>query len=323
MNRPLDSTMGNVNVRTRQIATTSGSKGAMTKALAKSHYKSNQRLRAIKEKVFYSLISLATASALVLLCVLLYRVFQQGIDWLSPHFLENYPSRFPHKAGIKSAIWGSIWIGGITLISSTIFGIGAAIYLEELAPKNRLNKFLEVNISTLAGVPSIIYGMLGLAVFVRFLQLERSVITGALTLSLLVMPIIIIASREAIRTVPKSVRLGAYALGATRWQVVRHHVIPSALPGIMTGVILAMARAIGEAAPLIMIGALTFIAFTPESIFDPFTALPIQIFNWTSRPQEEFHGLAAAGIIVLLGFLLLCNSLAIVLRLKWKGGKRP
>lgn len=270
------------------------------------------------EKIFVGLMTLATASAVLLLGVLLIEVFRQGGAWLDWEFLTSFPSRFPEKAGIKSAIWGSIWLGSLTLFFSVLFGVGAAVYLEEMAKKNRINKFVEVNIATLAGVPSIIYGILGLTVFVRFLGFERSVLAGALTLSLLIMPVIIIASREALKSVPQTIREGAFALGATRWQVVRDHVLPSAIPGILTGVILAMARAVGEAAPLIMIGALTYIAFTPESLFDPFTALPIQIFNWASRPQQEFHELAAAGIIVLLGFLFLCNSVAIIMRLKWR-----
>lgn len=302
---------------TRDLITTS-----KTQDLNKSLTSRHDRRRMIKGHVFKFLVTMSTVSALLVLLILLTRVYAQGANWLSWDFLNSFPSRFPEKAGIKSALWGSLWLGLLTLNFSMIFGIGTAVYLEELAPKGRLNKILEVNIATLAGVPSIIYGMLGLAVFVRFFALERSLISGALTLSLLIMPVIIIATREALKNVPKSIRLGAFALGATRWQTVRHHVLPAATPGIMTGVILAMARAIGEAAPLIMIGALTFIAFTPESVFDPFTALPIQIFNWTSRPQEEFHGLAAAGILVLLGFLFIFNSIAIILRLKWRGENR-
>jgi phosphate transport system permease protein len=199
-------------------------------------------------------------------------------------------------------------------------GVLAAIYLEEYAPKNRFTAFIEVNIANLAGVPSIVYGILGLAVFVRFMGLERSVLAGAMTMSLLVMPVIIIAAKEAIRAVPSSLRQAAFAVGATRWQVVRHHVLPSAIPGILTGVILALSRAIGETAPLIMIGALTYVAFVPEGPLDEFTALPIQIFNWTARPQETFHELAAGGIIVLLAILLLMNATAVYIR--YRGSKR-
>jgi phosphate transport system permease protein len=285
---------------------------------AQALFQPRHNTRQFKEKFFIGLMLIATAASLAMLAILLIRVGMQGYQWLDWDFLNSFPSRFPERAGIKSAIWGSIWLGSLTLFFSVIFGVGAAVYLEELAPKGRLNRILEINIATLAGVPSIIYGMLGLAVFVRFFNFDRSILSGALTLSLLIMPVIIIAAREALKAVPQSTREGAFALGASRWQTVRDHVLPSALPGILTGVILAMARAVGEAAPLIMIGALSFIAFTPEHIFDSFTALPIQIFNWTSRPQEEFHELAAAGIIVLLAFLFVCNSIAIILRLKWR-----
>ena len=198
-------------------------------------------------------------------------------------------------------------------------GVLAAIYLEEYAKPGKVTRFIELNIANLAGVPSIVYGILGLALFVRFFHLERSVVAGALTMSLLILPVIIIASKESIKAVPQSLRQAAYAVGATPWQVIRHHVLPSALPGVLTGVILALSRAIGETAPLIMIGALTYIAFIPEGPMDEFTALPIQIFNWTARPQLEFHELASAGIIVLLGVLLIMNSVAVYIRIR--GGR--
>ena len=188
------------------------------------------------------------------------------------------------------------------------------MYLEEYGSKSKINRLIEINISNLAGVPSIVYGILGLAIFVRFFNLDRSVLAGSFTMSLLILPVIIIAAREAIRAVPNSIRLGAYALGATKLQTIVHHVLPIATPGILTGIILAMSRAIGETAPLIMIGALTYVAFVPETIMDPFTTLPIQIFNWASRPQAEFHEVAAAGIIVLLTVLILMNGFAILLR---------
>ena len=195
-------------------------------------------------------------------------------------------------------------------------GVATAIYIEEFGGKGKLVKIIDINISNLAGVPSIVYGIIGLTLFVRGLQLERSLISGALTMSLLILPVIIIASREAIRTVPDSIRHAAIALGATQWQTVWSHVLPASFPGILTGVILGLSRAIGETAPLIMIGALTYVAFVPEGPMDSFTALPIQIFNWVSRPQEEFHELAAAAIIVLLVVLLSMNSLAIFIRHK-------
>lgn len=253
---------------------------------------------------------------------MLWDAWDKGADWLSIKFLTSFPSRFPEEAGIKSALMGSIWLMVLTAIMSIPMGIGSAVYLEEYARKSILTKLIELNISNLAGVPSIVYGILGLALFVRGLNMERSLISGALTLTLLILPIIIISSREAIRAVPSSIRDASYALGATKWQTIRYHVLPAAIPGILTGNILALSRAIGEAAPLLMIGALTFIAFTPESIFDPFTALPIQIFNWASRPQAEFQYLAAAAILVLLALLLTMNAAAIIIRNKYQKNLR-
>ena len=256
----------------------------------------------------------STMAAVILLVVLLFRVSQDGLPWLDWQFVTSFPSRFPYKAGIKSGLWGSLWVISFTAMIAMPVGVGAAIYLEEFAKKGRFATIVDINIANLAGVPSIVYGLLGLALFVRGLKLDRSVISGALTLSLLILPIIIIASREALRAVPQSVRHAALALGATRWQAVRAHVLPSAMPGILTGAILALSRAIGETAPLIMIGALTYVAFTPEGPLDAFTTMPIQIFNWSSRPQEEFHELAAAGIIVLLMLLLTMNAVAVAIR---------
>lgn len=265
-------------------------------------------------ETFRRLFMAMTILACLFLGILLVQIFVRGMGWLDWQFLNSFPSRFPAKAGIKSALWGTLWMIGFTALFSIPIGVGAAIYLEEYARKGKINSFIQINIANLAGVPSIVYGILGLAIFVRGMALGRSVISGSLTMSLLILPIIIIASREALRAVPSSIRHAAFAVGATRWQTVRHHVLPSALPGILTGVILALSRAIGETAPLIMIGALTYVAFVPESPMDPFTALPIQIFNWASRPQADFHSLAAAGIIVLLGVLLTMNAAAIALR---------
>lgn len=270
--------------------------------------------RQLNARLFRSFCTGMTMACVILLAVLLVHVCREGLAWLDWDFITSFPSRFPQKAGIKSALVGSLWLIGLTAVVAIPLGVAAAIYLEECAPKNRLTTLIEINIANLAGVPSIIYGILGLALFVRGLGFGRSVLAGALTMSLLILPIIIIASREAIRTVPDSIRQGAFALGATRWKVVRDHVLPGALPGILTGLILAFSRAIGETAPLIMIGALTYVAFTPESVMDEFTALPIQIFNWASRPQAEFHELAAAGIIVLLVVLLLMNAAALYIR---------
>jgi phosphate transport system permease protein len=254
----------------------------------------------------------------VALAVLLFDVLRDGLAWLDWQFITSFPSRFAERAGVKAALAGSVWLIGLTALFSFPIGVATAIYLEEYAPQNRLTRIIQLNIANLAGVPSIIYGLLGLAVFVRALALERSVLSGALTMTLLILPTIIIAAQEAIRAVPSSLRQASFALGATRWQTVWHHVLPVALPGILTGTILALSRAIGEAAPLITIGALTFIAFTPQSPGDPFTVLPIQIFNWVSRPQDEFHGIAAAGILVLLIVLLSMNAVAIFLRNRYQ-----
>jgi phosphate transport system permease protein len=219
---------------------------------------------------------------------------------------------------VKSAFWGTLWLMGLTAIFCIPIGIGAAIWLEEYAGRGILVRVIQTNIANLAGVPSIVYGILGLAVFVRALQLERSIIAGALTMTLLVLPIVIISAQEALRAVPPSIREGSLALGATRWQTIRSQVLPAAVPGMMTGIILALSRAIGETAPLIMIGALTYIAFTPASLNDPFTVLPIQIFNWVSDSRTAFHDLAAGAIIVLLVILLSMNALAVFLRARYR-----
>ena len=268
------------------------------------------------DKAFRALCWLMAWTSVVLLGILLFDVIKQGHSWVDWQFLQSFSSRFAEKAGIKAALAGSLWLVGLTALFSIPVGIASAVYLEEYAPKNRLSRFIEVNIANLAGVPSIVYGMLGLTIFVRWISLGRSLVAGALTLSLLILPVIIIAAREAIRAVPPSLRHGSYALGTTRWQTVRHHVLPVALPGIVTGVILALSRAIGETAPLVVVGALTYVAFTPEGPMDDFTALPIQIFNWASRPQAEFHELAAGGIIVLLAVLLVMNGTAALIRFR-------
>jgi phosphate transport system permease protein len=266
-------------------------------------------------QIFELLCLAAILIALLTLAILLVDVAVRGWTTLDWQFLTSYPSRFAANAGIMAALFGSLWLIGLTALFALPTGVAAAVWLEEYQiRKNWLSRLVEVNISNLAGVPSIIYGLLGLGLFVRALHLERSVLAGALTMALLVLPIIIINTREALRAVPGSQREAAYALGATRSQVVWGVVLPLAQPGILTGLILALSRAIGETAPLITIGALTFIAFTPTSPMDPFTVLPIQIFNWVSRPQKEFHAIAASGILVLLVVLLSMNSFAIILR---------
>jgi phosphate transport system permease protein len=266
--------------------------------------------------VFRRLCEAMTLSAVVFLGLLLFQVARDAWGWLDWNFLTSFPSRRPESAGIKGALFGTLWMISFTALISVPVGIAAALYLEEYARPGRLNTLIQINIANLAGVPSIVYGILGLALFVRGIGLGKSVLAASLTMSLMILPVIIIAAREAIRAVPASLRQAAYALGATRWQTVRHHVLPSALPGILTGVILALSRAIGEAAPLIMTGALAFVAFVPRSPMDDFTALPIQIYNWASRPQAEFHHLAAAGIVVLLVVLFAMNSVAVFLRLR-------
>nr|WP_167747038.1 phosphate ABC transporter permease PstA [Cohnella luojiensis] len=260
----------------------------------------------------------ATSIGILALMVLIIDIVMDGLGHFTPDLFTNYPSRRPSSAGMKSAIVGSIYMLLIILPVSFVFGVGAAIYLEEYAKKNRLTRIFQLNISTLAGVPSIVYGILGLTLFVRWFMLERSLISGAFTMTLLVLPIIIVAAQEALKAVPKARRDASFALGATKWQTVSRSVLPSALPGILTGVILAMSRAIGETAPLVMIGALTYVAFLPEKLTDQFTVIPIQIYNWISRPQTEFHELAAAGIMVLLIMLIIMNITAVLLRNKFQ-----
>ncbi len=266
------------------------------------------------ETIFKIVALAAMAIALLVLGALLFNAFSDGLKRLDWQFLTSFPSRKPQNAGIYAAFAGSIFVVTLTTLVAIPLGVAAAVYLEEYAKKNSLNRMIEINITNLAGVPSIIYGILGLEIFVRAMKFNRSVLAGSLTLALLVLPTIIISAREAIRTVPNSIREAAYALGATKWMTTRDHVLPLAFPGILTGVILAISRAIGETAPLIMLGALTYVAFLPTGFFSPFTVLPIQIFNWVSRPQKGFHDCAAAGIVVLLMVTLTLNALAIVLR---------
>src|SRR5688572_21248393 len=274
--------------------------------------------RRTKGRLFAVLCVAATLVGVVALAILLWEVFRDGAGSLDSQFLNRFSSRLAARSGIRAALWGSIWLLTLTALFAFPLSVGAAIYLEEYAPRNWITRIIQTNIANLAGVPSIVYGILGLALFVRMMAFDRSILSGALTLSILILPVIIIASQEAIRAVPSSIRQGAYALGATRWQVVRTQVLPMALPGILTGTILALSRAVGETAPLIMIGGVAFIASTPNSVFDRFTVLPLQIFNWISRPQPEFHRLAAAGILVLLGILLTMNAAAILLRNRYQ-----
>ena len=257
---------------------------------------------------------LALLISLLSLGVLLWDVLSQGWNTLTWNFLFEIPSRRPEEAGIKPAILGTLWVMTVTSLLAVPAGILTGIYLEEYAQPNWFTKFIRINIANLAGVPSVVYGMLGLAVFVRAMSLGRSVIAGALTMGLLILPTIIIATSEALKAVPDAIRFGAYGVGASRRQVMWYHVLPEAFPGILTGIILALSRAIGESSPLILIGAFSFVTFAPQNLMDGFTVLAIQIFNWAARPQEEFHAIAASAIIVLLIVTLSLNTLAIFLR---------
>jgi phosphate transport system permease protein len=252
--------------------------------------------------------------ALAALAALLFDVLVDGLPRLSWQFLTSYPSRFAASAGILPALLGTFYVILLTALLAVPVGVAAAVYLEEYGTQGRLGRIIEINIANLAGVPSIVYGLLGLGLFVRALAMGRSVLAGAATLALLVLPVVILSTREALRAVPKSLREGSYALGATQWQTTRHQVLPAALPGILTGVILALSRAIGETAPLIIVGAVAYVRFVPESVWSPFTVLPIQIFNWVSRPQAGFAANAASGILVLLVMLVLMNGAAILIR---------
>ncbi len=257
---------------------------------------------------------LAVVIPLAILALLVGDVIVRGAGRLSWDFLSSFPSRHPAEAGILPAIVGSLAVVGLTAAIAVPVGIAAAVYLEEYAEGGTVANLIEVNIANLAGVPSVIYGLLGLEVFVRLAAMGQSVLAGACTLALLVLPIVIMSAREAIRTVPDELREASLGLGATRWQTIRGVVLPMALPGMLTGAILAISRAIGETAPLLVVGALTYVTFLPQGVDSPFTVLPIQIFNWTSRPQEGFVVAAAAGIIVLLTIMLLLNGIAIYWR---------
>ncbi|WP_127582856.1 phosphate ABC transporter permease PstA [Paenibacillus koleovorans] len=271
-----------------------------------------------KNSLFHFLFLLSTCLGVLALVLLLGQVLLKAVGWIDWQFLTSFSSRLPERAGIKAAFVGTLWLMVITAPLTVIIGVATAIYLEEYAKDNKLSRIIQTNIANLAGVPSIVYGLLGLTVFVRLLHLERSVLSGALTMTLLVLPIIIVASQEAIRAIPMNQRHASYALGATRWQTIVRVVLPSALPGILTGAILSLSRAIGETAPLIVIGAVSYIAFLPHSIFDTFTVMPIQIYSWASLPAKEFQNVAAAGIVVLLVMLLSMNALAIYLRNKYQ-----
>ena len=323
-----------------------------------SHFRENLKKRYAISKIFYALLLMSTLFGLLMLTVLIVDIAIEGAAWVRPELFLNYHSRKPEQAGLKSAIVGSMLMLFLIALFSFPIGVGAAIYLEEYAPKNRFTRFINISINNLAGVPSIVYGMLGLVLFGRMFDLfradswlvkifnlpvgksalgglnfnlfgiswleirmpfGRSLLAGALTMTLLILPVVIIAARESIRSVPNTIKEASYGLGATKWQTMSRQVIPIALPGILTGMILALSRAIGEAAPLIIMGAFTYVPFLPRSVWDQFTVLPIQIYNWITMPQEPFRvNLAAAGIIVLLVILLSFNAIAIYLRKKFE-----
>lgn len=278
----------------------------------------NSTKNRLTDKAFQYFGIFNTFLGLIMLAVFIFVILQVGLQRLDWDFITSLPSRFPEKAGIYTALIGTFWMLLLTILFSVTLGVSAGIYLEEYAKKGWFSKLLEINISNLVGVPSVIYGILGLAFFNRYLGLGGSLLAGSLTLSLLIIPVIIMTTRESLKAVPKTIKEGAYALGATRWQTIWKQLLPAASGSIVTGVILALARAIGEAAPLIVVGALVYVPFIPHTPMDDYTLLPIQIFNWTSRPQPEFQVNASAGIIVLLFLTFLLNGISIYLRNKWQ-----
>ena len=285
-------------------------------------FKASMSTRYALDSAFTVLVTVAALIGIIVLVVLLVDVTRDGSSMLSLNFLTSFPSQiFPENGGIYPALIGSLWLLGLTALISVPLGLGAAVYLEEYAQDTRINRIVEVNISNLAGVPSVIYGLLGLGIFVQLLAPVTggtSVLTGALTLSLLILPVIIVATREALRAIPASIREGGYALGATKWEVIRSHLLPMALPGALTGIILALSRAIGEAAPILVVGVSLYQTYVTTGPFDGYMALPTQIYDWISRPQQVFQDSAAAGIVVIMVVLLLANSIAIVVRNRYQ-----
>ncbi|MGN4424356.1 phosphate ABC transporter permease PstA [Bacillus cereus group sp. MYBK30-1] len=274
----------------------------------------NMASRFLKDRIYKLFFYIAILFSVAILFILLFQIFEKGISYLSIDFFTNFASRNPKEAGIAASLSGTVLFMSIVIPVSFIFGVGTALYLEHYAKDSVFKKLIELNNQTLAGVPSVVFGLLGLTIFVYALHLGESIVAAALTMSLLVLPTVVVASQEAIRAVPSSLLEASYGLGATKWQTMYQIVLPAALPGIVTGCTLAVSRAIGEAAPLLVIGALAFANYIPFSMLDRFTVLPIQIFNWMSRPQEEFQYVAAAGMIVLLGLLLFINIFVLWLR---------
>jgi len=278
----------------------------------------NSKLNHIKDNAFKYFGIFCTFFGILVLGYFLVNIAIEGIARINWQFITSLPSRTPSKAGILPALIGTLWILVLTAVIAIPVGVGAGVYLEEYAKKNRLNNILEINITNLAGVPSIIYGLLGLEIFSRIMSMGGSLLAGACTLSLLILPIIIVATRESLKAVPKSLREASFALGATKWQTTWMQILPASSGGIVTGVILALSRAIGETAPLIVVGALAYVPFVPSSPTDEFTVMPIQIFNWISRPQKGFIINSAAAILVLLLVTFLMNGLAVYLRNRWQ-----
>ena len=273
--------------------------------------------RQLVNKIAHILFAFASFLSIFVLFILLADLVMRGTKYINLDFFTSFPSRFASKSGILPAMVGSLWLVFLTALFSIPLSIGAALYLEEYAIDNNFTRFIKINISNLAGVPSIVYGILGLSFFVRTLGLGRSILSGALTMSLLIMPIMIVAAQEAIRMIPNSLREGSYALGASKWKTVKGIVLPSSLPGIMTGIILAISRALGESAPLLLVGAFSFVSTLPNGPMDSFIAMPIQIYTWMSKPSADFKDVTAAAILVLMALLLTLNMTAIVIRNKF------
>ncbi|MHC1786111.1 MAG: phosphate ABC transporter permease PstA [Christensenellales bacterium] len=274
--------------------------------------------RALKNKLAHILFTAAAWLGVFILLVLLSDLVKRGAPYINFDFFINFPSRFAAKSGILPAIAGSLWIVTLTAVIAIPVSIGAALYLEEYATDKRLTRFIKINISNLAGVPSIVYGIFGLGIFVRTLGFGRSILSGALTMSLLIMPIVIVSGQETLRTIPQALRHGSYALGASKWQTIVRVVLPSAVPGFLTGIILAVSRALGESAPLLLVGAFSYVSSLPQGPMDSFITLPIQIYTWMSKPSAAFKDVTAAAILVLMVLLLVLNAAAIILRNKFQ-----
>ncbi|MGL4990450.1 MAG: phosphate ABC transporter permease PstA [Sarcina sp.] len=300
------------------MATISNFSDVKEKSLFRKYSKHNiQKRRRIDKLCKFTFLACA-GFAIAMLVILLGSILKDGLKYLSINFLTSSASRVAEKAGIFPALIGSLYVILVTAIIAFPIGIGSAIYLEEYMKKGKLKDFIELNISNLAGVPAIVYGIVGLAFFVQFMNLGRGILSAGLTMGLLIMPTVIITTQEALKQVPLSLKEGSYALGVSKWQSITGVILPYALPGILTGIILAISRGIGESSPLIMVGAASYVTFLPEGLFSSYTTLPLQIYNWTSRPQAQFQELAASGIIVLLVILLGMNAIAILLRNKYQ-----